>query len=529
MGLLENLPPEALSSLVDASAALNAHLTLEEKLMAIARSAAAVMKTEGASVIMIDKVRGKQVFRAAVGDRSDQLIGMEYEEGIGVSGKAMRDAAPVVVNDVTRDKSFYREIDSLVAFQTRSIIACPLISSGNVLGVVEVVNPINGGPFKAEDVKVAQVFANMAAIATTNAQLYERLSREHHGLKQSIPQTDNMIGTGPAMAHVHELIARVARSSATVLLLGETGTGKELAARKIHALSLRRDRPFIAINCAALPETLLESELFGHEAGAFTGAKGRKVGRFELADGGTIFLDEIGEVAMTIQVKLLRVLQEKEIVRVGGTQTVSCNVRIIAATNRDLAAEMKAKHFREDLYYRLNVFPIKMPPLRARREDIPLLARSFVARLATEMNKPPGPQISPQALAALGGYKYPGNIRELQNILERACLLCCCGADGDSDDKPETIMLEHLPPELVGVTTRGTLNFSDSSLARGDAIYLDGGGAYGDSALEAGERAMVAGALREAGWNQSKAARALGISRDNIRYRMRKYGIKAPD
>ena len=189
-----------------------------------------------------------------------------------------------------------------------------------------------------------------------------------------------MIGAAPSMGHLKELITRVARTTTTVLLLGETGTGKEMAARRIHLLSSLRDRPFIAINCAALPETLLESELFGHEAGAFTGAKA-KIGRFELAEGGTIFLDEIGEVSLSTQVKLLRVLQEREIVRVGGTQTVACDVRIIAATNRDLGDDGREKRFREDLYYRLNVFPIEIPPLRDRREDIGLLANAFIGKI----------------------------------------------------------------------------------------------------------------------------------------------------
>jgi two-component system NtrC family response regulator len=325
---------------------------------------------------------------------------------------------------------------------------------------------------------------------------------------------DDMIGAAPAMAAVKELITRVARSSTTVLLLGETGTGKELAARKIHALSNRRDQPFIAINCAALPETLLESELFGHEAGAFTGAKARKLGRFELAEGGTIFLDEIGEVTLSTQVKLLRVLQEREIVRVGGTQTVACDVRILAASNRDLAAEMREKRFRDDLYYRLNVFPIEIPPLRDRREDIPLLANFFLAKLAADINMPI-PEISPEALSALTRYDFPGNIRELQNILERACLLC-----RGADDKAGAISLQHLPHELADGAPEGPGGPVSSDRPVESGRRMD--------ALASNEKAMVVNALRKSGWNQSQAAKLLGISRDNIRYRMRKYRIEQP-
>ena len=500
---------EALAALVDASAAINSAQDLDETLAVIARAAAAVMRAEASSVIMLDKARGKQVFRAAVGDRAHQLTGVEYDVSAGVSAKVLKAGEAVIIDDVAKERSHFKDIDALVKFNTRSIIAAPLVNKGEKLGVVEVLNPVDGGRFGEKDRQLAQVFANLAAIAVANSQHRERLSRESCGLKQQMREPE-MIGGAPAMQEVRRLIGRVAPSNATVLLLGETGTGKEVAARQIHAASERRDRPFIAVNCAALPETLLESELFGHEAGAFTGATGRKLGRFELADGGTIFLDEVAEVVPDVQVKLLRVLQEKEIVRVGGTAAVGCDVRVIAATNRDLAAAMKAGRFRDDLYYRLNVFPIRMPPLRDRKEDIPLLVDFFLARLSAEMNIP-APEVSPEVIGALSGYDFPGNIRELQNILERACLLCS-PADALSGGAP-TIRSEHLPRDLV---------------AAGSA---DGGGAAAqrESALAAGEKAMISNALRQANWNQTAAARALGISRDNIRYRIKKYGLERPE
>jgi transcriptional regulator with GAF, ATPase, and Fis domain len=304
------------------------------------------------------------------------------------------------------------------------------------------------------------------------------------------------------MRGVLELIRRVAPSNATVLLLGESGVGKELAARAIHDNSHRGERAFIAVNCAALPETLLESELFGHEAGAFTGATGRRMGRFELADGGTIFLDEIGEIAPAIQVKLLRVLQEKEFVRVGGTRTIGCDVRVIAASNRDLQAEKDAGRFRDDLYYRLNVFPIVIPPLRERREDIPGLAEHFLDRLAGDM-KIPRPRIAEPAMQALGNYLYPGNIRELQNVLERGCLLADEGL----------IEPRHLPAEIAG-----TAPIAPQPAPGGAAT----------SALASMEKKLILQALQDNDWNQSRAARSLGISRDNLRYRIKKYGINIP-
>lgn len=502
----KDLSPETLASLVDASAAINAVQDLDETLAAIARSAAAVMRAEASSVIMLDELRKKQVFWAAVGDRADQLIGVEYDAGTGISGRVLRKGQAIIVDDVTRDSAHFKEIDALVGFQTRSVLAAPLTSRGKKLGVVEVLNPIQGGHFSEQDRQLVQVFANLAAIAVTNSQLYERLRRDNRGLKQAMRTSEQMIGVSAAIEEVKGLIHRVGPSMATVLLLGETGTGKELAARLIHASSARAERPFIAVNCAALPVTLLESELFGHEAGAFTGATHRKLGRFELAEGGTIFLDEVAEVTGDIQVKLLRVLQEKEIVRVGGVKAISCDVRVIAASNRNLSEEMQAGRFRDDLYFRLNVFPIEIPPLRRRKEDIPLLAGHFLKRLAGEM-KMATPTMSPEAVAALGRYDFPGNIRELQNVLERACLLCCGG------DEPAgasaCIRPEHLPREFFGQV--------------GQAVEP-----AGESLLAAGEKAMIINALLANNWNRSQAARALGISRDHIRYRIKKYGIERP-
>jgi Nif-specific regulatory protein len=504
MVLTKHLPPEALSALVDASAAINSAQGLDETLGAIARAAASVMRAEAASVIVLDEARGKQVFRAAVGDRADQLLGVAYDRTAGISGKVLAGREAEIVNDVSKEKAHYAEIDELVAFHTRSLIAAPLINQGRALGVVEVLNPVEADRFVEQDRQLCKVFANLAAIALANAQFYDRIQRENSQLKQTYQAPEEIVGISGSMEHVRNLIRRVARSAATVLLLGETGTGKELAARMVHGQSDRAEKPFVAINCAALPETLLESELFGHEAGAFTGAVEQKAGRFELAEGGTLFLDEIAEVAPSIQVKLLRVLQEKEIVRVGGTETIGCDVRIIAATNRNLAEEMTNQRFREDLFYRLNVFPIEIPPLRDRREDIPLLVDHFIRRVASEM-KMPVPIISPEAMAGLCQYDYPGNIRELQNILERACLLCC-RMEGPWP-QPDPIGPEHLPRELAGDLQQP----------------VEGG-----SALAASEKAMIVKALRENDGNQTRAAKALGITRDNIRYRIRKYSIEIP-
>ena len=496
-----DLSPAALSALVDASAAINSARGLDETLAAITRAAAAVMNAEQASVIMLDRIRGKQVFKAAVGDMAERLVGVEYDAGVGISGKVLETGQAVIVNDVSREKAHYKEIDELTARTTRSLIAAPLIHKAGKLGVVEVLNPRRSHRFDETDLELCRIFANLAAIAAANAELHDQLQRENRGLRQVLRGGGLMVGDSPPMRKVKELIARVAPTRTTVLVLGETGTGKELAARMVHASSDRAERPFIPVNCAALPETLMESELFGHEAGAFTGATAKKPGRFELASGGTIFLDEIAEAPREIQVKLLRVLEDREIMPLGGTRPVATDVRVIAASNRDLAAEMQAGRFRDDLYYRLNVFPISMPPLRERREDIAPLVEHFIKELAAELKMDP-PAVAPEAMARLTRHDFPGNVRELENVLERACLLCC-GPEG-----PTRIGPEHLPAELLAPPARA---------------------AGGESALAQAEKAAILAALRANDWNQTRAAKALGVNRDMLRYRIKKYGLTRPD
>lgn len=302
------------------------------------------------------------------------------------------------------------------------------------------------------------------------------------------------------MAELVNLAGRVAPSQATVLIRGETGTGKELFARLLHHLSPRAERPFVVVNCAAIPETLLESDFFGHEKGAFTGAVQRRIGRFEQADGGTLFLDEIGELTPAVQVKLLRFLQEREFERVGGERTLKADVRIISATHQDLEAGVKAGTFREDLFYRINVVTMAIPPLRERREDIPLLIDHFVVRFARENHKKID-GISREARDLLIRYDYPGNVRELENIMERAVVICR-GSVVLRDDLPFADLLRE--PEATPPGPDGSLN----------------------AALETLERRMLQEALAQAAFNQSQAARLLGLNERMLRYKLRKYGLK---
>jgi two-component system NtrC family response regulator len=332
------------------------------------------------------------------------------------------------------------------------------------------------------------------------------LQRENEILRQQLGEKgtsqEHIIHGSRQMAELINLAGRVAASNATVLIEGESGTGKELFARLIHRLSPRSAKPLIVVNCAALSESLIESELFGHERGAFTGATQRRVGRFEQSDGGTLFLDEIGEISPAVQVKLLRLLQEGEFQRVGGNQTLKADVRVISATNQDLGSKVKNGAFREDLYYRLNVVPIKIPPLRDRREDIPRLVEHFVARFSKE-NRKPIEGVSREATDQLVKYDYPGNIRELENIVERA------------------VVISRGPTLTVGDLPFGGRKPDE------DNEETEGGGGALREALETLERRMVQKAIEEAGGNQSRAAESLGLSERMLRYKLKKYRLKS--
>jgi two-component system response regulator AtoC len=326
--------------------------------------------------------------------------------------------------------------------------------------------------------------------------LREELAR-HHGF-------DELVGRHPAMQRLFQLVATVARTPVTVLIVGESGTGKELVARAIHRQSPQRDGPFVPINVAALPETVIESELFGHERGAFTGAFQRKLGKFELAQGGTLFLDEIATLRVNLQAKILRALQEREIERVGGTRRIRVDARVIAATNADLRGAVKAGTVREDLYYRLNVVEIRVPPLRERREDVPLLVEHFLRRYARDFHKPVA-GIAESVMAVLREYPWPGNVRELQNVVERAV------AVGEGP----LVELRDLPLDLL-------LPRSSGQGPRPERLSLR-------EARDQFERQLILRVLERTGWNQAEAARALGLHRSSFRLRLEALGIQVPE
>jgi two-component system, NtrC family, response regulator PilR len=343
----------------------------------------------------------------------------------------------------------------------------------------------------------------------------KRLQQENALLKRAMHssnQFSNIIGNSSAMLDVFELVETIAPTGSTVLITGESGTGKELVARAIHVRSARSERPFVAVNCGALTETLLDSELFGHMRGAFTGADGNKKGLIEVAEKGTIFLDEIGEMSPMLQVKVLRVLQERKFRRVGGTEEIDADIRIIAATNRDLSKMVADGQFREDLYYRINVIPVRVPPLRERADDVPLLAEHFAARFAAQMNKPIT-GISGAAMACLTAYAWPGNVRELENAIERAIAL----------ERTPSILQESLPETVRGAAALAPLQ---TVAAQAPAGALPEKGFDLEQHVQHLEREYIAEALRRSGGVKVKAAELLGMSFRSFRYYMKKYNLK---
>ena len=385
------------------------------------------------------------------------------------------------------------------ANKRRTAFVCvPMVSEERVLGVIYLESSKAATEFTREDLELLAAIAGLGVVGIENARQFERLRNENQRLRAEASLTHDMVGRSPRMREVYQFVERVAASDSTVLICGESGTGKELAARAIHKNSARKNETFVALNCAALTETLLESELFGHEKGAFTSAVNQKKGFLEVAEGGTIFLDEIGELSPVLQAKLLRVLQEREFVRVGGTKAIKIDVRFLAATNKDLQKEVRDEKFRADLYHRLNVITLTLPGLRDRAEDIPELAEYFVARHAKKCNRNVT-GISAEALACLRNYDWPGNIRELENAMERAVVI------GSS----ETIQPEDLPEGL------------EESSQRGEALPAK----YHEAIREL-KKQMILNALEQAGGGMTEAAKLLGVHANYLHRLMRNLELR---
>jgi len=419
-----------------------------------------------------------------------------------ITDRVLGEGAAIFSNDVMQDVAF-SGVSSLVTNHIHALMAVPLIVEEKTLGVIYLDTPDPAARFDEHHLRLVRAIAAVASVALQNIRQVNKLESENRRLQAEIAIEHDMIGNGPRMREVYKFIAKAAPTNSTVLIRGESGTGKELAARAIHQNSPRANHPFVAINCAALTETLLESELFGHEKGAFTGAVATKKGKLEVAQGGSVFLDEIGEMALTLQAKLLRVLQQHEFERVGGTRPIKADIRLIAATNRNLEQAIKDGGFREDLYYRLNVIRLNMPPLRERREDILPLAMYFAEKYGRQCNRQIK-GISPQAQACLLKYDWPGNVREIENAIERAVVL------GSTD----AVQIEDLPEAVIETAP------TSGSPSGGVALN------FYDAVKEAKKR-LILDTFDQAQGSYTEAARLLGMHANHLHRLIRNLDMKA--
>jgi Nif-specific regulatory protein len=493
-----------LARLIETSRLLMGAMAPDEILRAVLEAVVELLAAEGCTVALIDETGRELAFTSFVGGA--RVDGFRLPMGTGIVGWVATSGQSVISNDVANDARFFPGIDARTGFKTRSIICVPLRQRDRIIGALEALNTTSVDGFTKADLDLLTAFAGLAVPAIDRSRAFAALANAKAALQEQVDHRhDFVVGASPAMREVVETARTAASARTTVLLLGESGVGKEIVARAIHGWSPRADGPFVAVNCVALTPELLESELFGHEKGAFTGAIAQKKGKFELAEGGTLFLDEIGDLAPHLQAKLLRVLQEREFQRVGGVRTLPANVRVVAATNRDLHEAIRVSAFREDLYYRLNVVSITVPRLRDRKGDIPVLAEHFLGRYCREMNRSPR-SLSPEAMDALTAYEWPGNVRELQNVLERAVVL-----------SPNPV----LTPRDFPVEVRARADAAPVVAPR-DEVPPD---LSLPDAVEAFKRARIRAALARTGHNQTRAAAILGMRQSNLSRLMKSLGI----
>ena len=512
-------------TLLEINNAIITNLTQEALLHAVTESLRRIIPFDRASFSLY--VPERKTFRllAMESDFSSDYfrVGLELRRGEGISTWVFDHQQPVLRRDLEKEQQYPNDRRHL-ADGIYSYCVAPLIIRGKSIGTLNVTSRTRN-QYSERDLEFLQEVANQVALAVENMKSYQeiatlktRLEKENDYLQEEIRTEHNfeeIVGNSPALLAVLCKVEQVAPTDSTVLIYGETGTGKELIARAIHNLSARKDRPLVKVNCSAISAGLVESELFGHIKGAFTGALERRIGRFELADGGTIFLDEVGELPLETQVKLLRVLQEREFEPVGSNQTVRVNVRVIAATNRNLEESIKSGGFRQDLFYRLNVFPVEVPPLRERSSDISRLARFFLSDYSKKLGRDIR-GISQNTIDRLSGYSWPGNVRELQNIIERAVILC------------QQPILE-LNPDFAPVSARGALPQAPEGLSEAEVAPYSTSAPPAPSTLTEVERGHIMAVLKQTGGvieGPKGAAKILNLHPNTLRHRISKLGIK---
>lgn len=499
-----------LSLLFDVSQILDQSMDLRDVMGPVLKSIAKHSGMVRGTITLLNRETGELFIEAAHGLSSGQRERGRYMLGEGVTGRVVRTGRPMAVPKVSEEPLFLNRTKAREGMKKEEIsfICVPIKVGNEVLGTLSVDRLFSDAVALDEDVRLLSIIASMISQAVRLRQdaqaVRDKLVAENTRLQEELRdrfRPANIIGKSGAMRLVFDMISQVAGSDATVMIRGESGVGKELIAHAVHYNSTRSSKPFVRVNCAALAESLIESELFGHEKGAFTGATAERKGRFEIADGGTIFLDEVGDLSAHTQIRLLRVLQEREFERVGGTDTIKVDVRVIAATNRPLEELIEVNAFRQDLYYRLCVFPILVPPLRERRTDILELANHFVEKYS-KANGKTIQRISTPAIDMLTSYHWPGNVRELENCIERGIIL----------SRDDVLHGHHLPPtlqtaEASNTVVRGTL----------------------DEAVAGVEKEMIVEALKNARGNQSKAGQALGLTERVMGLRVKKHEIRAKD
>ncbi|HUW70787.1 MAG TPA: sigma 54-interacting transcriptional regulator [bacterium] len=501
--MIDRIDPEKFETLIEINTLINSNYGDATSLLTqILESATRLTVGEASSLLLRNEEDGKLYFEIALGPKGRDIKKFSLNPGEGIAGWVAEHGQSLIVNDVETDSRFYGDISKSIDFPTYSILAVPMLVRGRCVGVLEIINKKDKKYFTQSDLQWLEIFAVQSAIAIENAKYLERAREEIGYLRDQISADKGyhvLVAESPEILEKLDLIDRVAKTDSSVLILGESGVGKELIAEQVHLKSNRKNGPFVRVNCAALPEGLLESELFGHVKGAFTDAVQNRRGRFELADGGTIFLDEIGDFPLKLQAKLLRVLQQKTFERVGSSDTVTVDVRIVAATNRNIDGQVKRGEFRSDLYYRLNVLPIYVPPLRQRKSDIPALAEFFLKKFSRETKK----QFSgftDQAIEQMLSYAWPGNVRELENAVERAVVIA----------KDKIIGARDL---LIGDVSGDNDEFRGKSLKEALTIF---------------KKHFIASALDEHKWNQTETSRILDIQRTYLSRLIKELGIANP-
>jgi transcriptional regulator with GAF, ATPase, and Fis domain len=539
--------PQRLKLLFELGCAFAERIELDELIPLVVEKCRQTLAVQGVSVMMLDRDRNELYFPYVSQDNrevAERLSALRFPADRGLAGEALSTGRAVKVDDAQNDPRLYREVDRHTGMMTRSLMAVPLISSRGPVGVIEAINPVSGAPFGADDLNFLETLAGGIAVALENARLHGQIKESEARLRTQVAALRSdierdriraeMIGTGQAMERIFRLMEAAAASDITVLIQGETGTGKELVARGIHRASARGDRPFMVINCAAVPEALLESELFGHRRGAFTGAVRDQIGLLRAADGGVVFLDEIGDMPITMQAKLLRFLENGEVIPIGEARAHRTDVRVLCATNRDLREEVARRNFREDLYYRVAAFPITLPPLRERREDIPPLASRFTTAAAERDGRRIG-GIDAAAMKTLVNYDWPGNVRELLHAMERAVAIAPEGqmitvaelapwmssiidanaaVDPNASEMPPTETKPMVPPKASAVPP------AQIAPPQGAAVVPL------REARSQFEAEYLRNALSRCGGNVSKAARMVGVSRVSLQKKMKEYGLR---